>query len=173
MTDAESAISVLEGNVAINSEALNDRVTISAFQAAVGSLGEEDLALANRISTLEGQLGETGSVSEAIEAAKQAAIDAAAADATSKANTAEANAIAKANELNGAMDTRMQAVEAASATHALKTEVEAVSTALEEYKTAHKDDYTNAQIDAAIKVNTDAIAAFVECSEEEINALFA
>ena len=54
---------------------------------------------------------------------------------------------------------RVTALETASATHALKTEVEAVSTALNEYKDAHAGDYTNAQIDAAIKVNTDAIAA--------------
>lgn len=35
-------------------------------------------------------------------------------------------------------------------TSATKTEVEAVSTALTEYKEAHKNDYTNAQVDAAI-----------------------
>lgn len=53
---------------------------------------------------------------------------------------------------------RVEALETASATHALKTEVTAVSDALNEYKTAHAGDYTNAQIDAAIKVNADAIA---------------
>lgn len=64
---------------------------------------------------------------------------------------------AKAADLT-ALAGRVSTLETESAKHALKTEVEAVSTALNEYKDAHKDDYTNAQIDAAIKVNTDAIA---------------
>jgi hypothetical protein len=64
---------------------------------------------------------------------------------------------AKAADLT-ALAGRVGTLETASATHALKTEVEAVSTALTEYKDAHAGDYTNAQIDAAIKVNTDAIA---------------
>lgn len=64
---------------------------------------------------------------------------------------------AKAADLT-ALAGRVGNLETESAKHALKTEVEAVSTSLTEYKDAHKDDYTNAQIDAAIKVNTDAIA---------------
>lgn len=65
---------------------------------------------------------------------------------------------AKAADLT-ALAGRVSTLEGASATHALKSEVEAVSDALDEYKNAHTGDYTNAQIDAAIKVNTDAIAA--------------
>lgn len=57
-----------------------------------------------------------------------------------------------------AIDGRVSELETASATHALKSEVTAVSDALNEYKDAHAGDYTNSQIDAAIKVNTDAIA---------------
>lgn len=53
---------------------------------------------------------------------------------------------------------RVGDLETASAKHALKTEVQAVSDALSDYQEAHAGDYTNAQIDAAIKVNTDAIA---------------
>lgn len=64
---------------------------------------------------------------------------------------------AKAADLT-ALAGRVSTLETESAKHALKTEVEAVSTSLTEYKDAHKDDYTNAQIDAAIKVNADAIA---------------
>ena len=54
---------------------------------------------------------------------------------------------------------RVSTLETASATHALKTEVEAVADALEEYEDAHAGDYTNAQIDAAIKVVSDNVAA--------------
>ena len=41
---------------------------------------------------------------------------------------------------------------------ATKSEVQAVSKSLSDYQTAHAGDYTNEQIDAAIKVNADAIA---------------
>lgn len=54
---------------------------------------------------------------------------------------------------------RVGALETASATHATKDEVKAVSDSLTEYKDAHAGDYTNAKIDELIKVNTDAIAA--------------
>lgn len=76
---------------------------------------------------------------------------------------------------------RVEALETASATHALKTEVEAVSDALDEYKTAHTGDYTNAQIDAAIdadvKVVADELKAYKEAhasdftNEEITNAI--
>lgn len=54
---------------------------------------------------------------------------------------------------------KVTGLETASATHATKDEVTAVSNALNEYKTAHTSDYTNSQIDEKIKVNADAIAA--------------
>lgn len=65
---------------------------------------------------------------------------------------------AKAAELTE-LAGRVSALETASATHALKTEVQAVSGELTAYKDAHAGDYTNSQIDAKIKVNADAIAA--------------
>lgn len=76
---------------------------------------------------------------------------------------------AKAADLT-ALAGRVGTLETASATHALKTEVEAVSTSLNEYKDAHSDDYTNAQIDAAIKVVADDVAALNDtyASDEEL-----
>lgn len=65
---------------------------------------------------------------------------------------------AKAADLT-ALAGRVSVLETASATHALKTEVESVSDALDEYKDAHTGDYTNSQIDAAIKVVADDVAA--------------
>ena len=49
-----------------------------------------------------------------------------------------------------ALDGRVGDLETASATHALKTEVEAVSGALTQYQNAHAGDYTNSQVDSAI-----------------------
>lgn len=65
---------------------------------------------------------------------------------------------AKAADLT-ALAGRVGTLETASASYALKTEVEAVSDTLTEYKDAHAGDYTNAQIDAAIKVVADDVAA--------------
>lgn len=84
-------------------------------------------------------------------------------EATARANADSAlqDAIdlkADASDLE-TLDGRVEALETASSTYALKTEVQAVQDALNEYEEAHTSDYTNAQIDAAIKVNTDAIAA--------------
>lgn len=52
---------------------------------------------------------------------------------------------------------RIADLEEASATHALKTEVEAVSDALDEYKNAHANDYDNDAVDAKVKGVQDQI----------------
>ena len=65
---------------------------------------------------------------------------------------------AKAADLT-ALAGRVSALETTSATHATKTEVQGVVDALNEYKDAHAGDYTNAQVDAAIKVVADNVAA--------------
>lgn len=69
-----------------------------------------------------------------------------------------------------AIDGRVGALETASATHATKDEVQAVSDALDAYETAHAGDYTNAQIDAAIKVVADDVAALGDtyATDEEL-----
>jgi len=85
-------------------------------------------AMDERMDAVEAMLagdGE-GTVDEKIEAAKAAAIAAAAEDATTKANTAESNAKAHATELNNAMDERMQAVEAKAHEHANKDELDLI-----------------------------------------------
>lgn len=85
-------------------------------------------AMDERMDAVEAMLagdGE-GTVDEKIEAAKAAAIAAAAEDATTKANTAESNAKAHATELNNAMDERMQVVEAKAHEHANKDELDLI-----------------------------------------------
>ena len=116
--------------------ALDGRVTtaegkVSANESAITALQNKDTELAGKITVLEGKFTGEGSVESMIATAKQEAIDAAkadaATDATNKANAAEAAAKGHADSLNTAMDARVAVVEAASATHALKTEVEAVA----------------------------------------------
>lgn len=69
-----------------------------------------------------------------------------------------------------ALGNKVTALEEASATHALKTDVQAVSDALNEYKDAHAGDYTNAQVDEKIKAVADDVAALNDtyASDEEL-----
>ena len=65
---------------------------------------------------------------------------------------------AKATELAAAVE-RIVALEAASATHATKDEVKAVSDSLDQYKQAHNADYDNEAVDAKVKAVQDQIDA--------------
>lgn len=87
-------------------------------------------AMDERMDAVEAMLagdGE-GTVDEKIEAAKAAAIAAAAEDATTKANAAESNAKAHATELNNTMDERMQVVESKAHEHTNKDELDLIQT---------------------------------------------
>ena len=140
----------------------------TALDAEVERAGKAEGELDERIEALENKFGEgAGTVEAQIEAAKQAAIEAAAADAkakaeaaqaaaeataaadatakankakedavaaaatdaTTKANTAETNAKAHADSLNTAMNTRMEAVEAAKHTHDNKAVLDGITSA--------------------------------------------
>lgn len=87
-------------------------------------------ALAGRVTTLEGKV-DVEKVSTAIGTAKQEAIDSAvgtaAADAKSKADAAQEAAIAKANELNTAMNSRVEALEAVDHEHTNKTVLDGIT----------------------------------------------
>ncbi len=85
--------------------------------------------------------------------------------------TGEINKKADADVVTG-IDGRVTNLETASATHALKTEVQAVSDALTEYKNAHTGDYTNEQIDAKVKAVADDVAALGDtyATDEELAA---
>ena len=99
--------------------------------ASVEALEAADEAQVGRIAALEAKFTGDSSVADQIADAKQEAIDSAvgtaAADATTKANAAEKNAKDYADGLNTAMDTRVAAVEAASATHALASDLTALA----------------------------------------------
>ena len=92
----------------------------------VQALQGVDTGLDNRLKLVEAAVGESGSVADDIATAKQEAIDAAAADATSKANTAESNAKGHADSLNTAMNARVEALEAIDHDHANKAELDLI-----------------------------------------------
>ena len=121
ITTVEGKVSTLEGKMTAVEGAVATKAEAQDLTDAVAALEGVDAGQETRIAALEAKFGEgEGNVEDMIADAKQEAIDAASADATSKANTAEANAIAKANELNTAMNTRVEALEAIDHEHANK-----------------------------------------------------
>ena len=201
VTTAEGKIATLEGKMTAVEGAVATKVEQSAYNAKIEALEGVDAGFETRIAGLEEAVGSEGSVAELIEAAKNAAISTAAGDATSKANAAEAAAkkytddeIAELDlantyapkthghemaEVTGLVDAL--AGKQAVGDYATKAEAQAMAdgkdAAIAEAKKAGTDaaaalgEYQTTN-DAAVKANADAIAAFVEISEAEINALF-
>ena len=100
---------------------INGKADQTALDNAVLALEGVDAGLDERLQVVEAQLGDgENSVSDLIATAKQEAIDTAAGDATTKANTAETNAKTYADGLNTAMDTRVAVVEGKAHEHANK-----------------------------------------------------
>lgn len=127
LTTVAGKVTTLEGEMDEVQGAVATKVEQSVYNAKVEELANADSAQVERIAALEAKFVGEGSVEDIVADAKQEAIDAAAEDATTKANAAKDAAIAKANELNTAMNTRVAELETASATHALKSDVEALA----------------------------------------------
>lgn len=100
---------------------------VSTIEGNITTLQGEDTAIKGRLDAIESTLGESGSVAGDIATAKQEAIDAAAADATSKANTAESNAKTYADGLNTSMNSRVEALEAIDHSHANQAELDLIA----------------------------------------------
>ena len=121
MDTAEGKITAVEGAVATKAEKTYVDEQVQALQGV-------DSGLDTRLKVVEAAVGESGSVADDIATAKQEAIDAAAADATSKANNAEAAAKEHATGLNTAMNTRVEALEAIEHhDHANKAELDLIA----------------------------------------------
>ena len=119
--DADTALkNELNAAIALKADA-------TALTAAVEALEAADADQVERIADLEAKFGGAdGSVEDMIDEAKQAAIDAAAADATQKADAAEAAAKGHADSLNASMNTRVEALEAIDHDHANKAELDLI-----------------------------------------------
>lgn len=120
---------------------------LSALAARVKTL--EDADLIKRVTDLEGKFDGDDSVASLIATAKQEAINAAAADATTKAGNAETAAKAHADGLNTAMDTRVKVLEAID--HTKFEAAGAAATALADAKA-----YTDTEINTKIIALTEA-----------------
>ena len=99
----------------------------TALAEAVEALEGADAGQVERIAALEAKFTGEDSVEDMVADAKQEAIDAAAQDATSKANKALEDAKAYADAEDAKIEERVATLEGASATHALKSDVEALT----------------------------------------------
>lgn len=123
----EGKVSTLEGEMDGVQAAVATKAEAQDLTDAIATLNGVDAGQETRIAALEAKFGGAeGSVEDMIADAKQAAIDTAAGDATSKANAAEANAKAHANDLNTAMNSRVEALEAIDHEHANKAELDLI-----------------------------------------------
>ena len=119
-TSLEGRMTTVEGAVATKAEAQDLTDAVAALEGA-------DAGLAGRIEALEAKHGDgEGTVESLIATAKQEAIDAAAADATTKAGNAETAAKGHADSLNTAMNTRVEALEAIDHDHSNKAELDLI-----------------------------------------------
>lgn len=142
MTTAEGKITSLE-------EAVAKKVEQTAYDTKIGELEAADAGIDERLQAVETQLGDgEGSVADQISEAEQRAKDAAAADATTKANTAETNAKAHADSLNTAMDARVDALEAIDHEHANKELLDTYTQTEADLAdaVAKKHEHTNAEV---------------------------
>lgn len=124
----ETGASAMAASIKQNSDDI-DAVEgkVATIEGNITTLQGEDTAIKGRLDAIESAIGESGSVADDIATAKQEAIDAAAADATSKANTAESNAKTHADGLNTAMNTRVEAVEGKAHEHSNKTVLDGIT----------------------------------------------
>lgn len=128
ITTVEGKVSTLEGQMTEVQGAVATKAEAKALTDAVAALEGADAGQVERIAALEAKFGEgEGNVEDMIADAKQEAIDAAAGDATTKANTAESNAKAHADGLNTAMNARVEALEAIDHDHANKAELDLIA----------------------------------------------
>ena len=176
----ETGAAAMAASIKQNSDdidALEGKVT--TIEGNITALQGEDTAIKGRLDTLESAIGESGSVADDIAAAKQEAIEAAAADATTKANTAEGNAKTYADGLNTSMNTRVEALEAVDHSHANQTVLDGITAAkvtawdAAEGNAKTYADGLNTAMDTRVTAVETGLAALVEASEEDINGLFA
>ena len=158
MTTAEGKITAVEGAVAT-------KVEQSAYDTKVAELAGTDTALGNRIATLEGKFGDgEGSVKDMIADAVADGV----ADAVGQAEAKDAEVLAAAkkyaDEEDAKIESRVDALETASGTHALASDLTALDgrvttaegkvganeTAIEGLQTAVAGKAAQTDLDAAI-----------------------
>ena len=171
MTTAEGKITAVEGAVATKAEQ-------EALDNAIEALEGADEGLSGRIAALEGKFGEgEGNVEDMIATAKQEAIDAAASDAASKDSALETALKKYADDEDALIEARVEALETASGTHALASDLTAltgrVTTAEGEIDTLQSEMDAVEALAAANKAAHEANAAAIalKASQADLEAV--
>ncbi len=170
MDTAEGKITAVEGAVATKAEKTYVDEQVQALQGV-------DTGLDNRLKLVEAAVGESGSVADDIATAKQEAIDAAAADAATKDEAVLAAAKKYADDEDAKIELRVDALEAASATHALASDLTAlagrVTTAEGEIDTLQTEMDAVEALAAANKAAHEANAAAIalKASQSDLEAV--
>lgn len=204
IAEAEGKVATLEGEMDAVEAAVATKVEQEAYNTKVAALEGADAGQVERIAALEAKFGGAeGSVEDMIADAKAEAIEAAAGDATTKANKALEDAKKYADEEDAKIESRVDALEAASAKHALAsdlttlagrvttaegkvTTLEGEMDAVEALAAANESAIKALQTASAthaLKTEVEAVSGrvtaletwhnnFTEVSEEDINSLF-
>lgn len=177
------AIDAVEGRMTTVEGAVATKVEQEAYNTKVAELEGADEAIEGRLDDIEAVLGSgEGSVADQIATAKEEAI----AEAVAKDTALEIAIKEYVDAEDAKVETRVEALETVSATHALKTEVEAVAgnvdtleADMEQAKTDIATKATTADLEAeATRAQQKeaeleaAIGAFVEADETDIENLF-
>lgn len=161
MDTAEGEIDALQTDLDAAEAALAKKAEQSALTAEITARTDADTALDARLDAVEGKLGDgEGSVSNQIATAKQEAIDAAATDATTKADKALDDAKTYADGLNTAMDARVDALEGSAHTHANKELLDTYDQTNENIKDAVAKKHSHANADVIDGITAEDVAAW-------------
>lgn len=161
MDTAEGEIDALQTDLDTAEAALAKKAEQSALTAEIEARTNADTALDTRVKAVETKLGDgEGSVSNQIATAKQEAIDAAATDATTKADKALDDAKTYADGLNTAMDARVDALEGSAHTHANKALLDTYDQTNENIKDAIAKKHSHANADVIDGITAEDVAAW-------------
>ena len=161
MDTAEDEIDTLQTGLADAETALAKKAEQSALTKEIEDRTNADSALDTRIKAVETKLGDgEGSVSSQIATAKQEAIDAAATDATTKADKALDDAKTYADGLNTAMDARVDALEGSAHTHANKALLDTYDQTNDNIKDAVVKKHSHANADVLDGITAEKVSAW-------------
>ena len=127
VSTAEGKITTLEGEMDAVEAAVATKAEAQALADEIKARTDADTALDERLEAVETLVGEGGSVDDKIATAKQEAIDAAATDATTKANQALTDAKKYADDEDAKIEARVDALEADTHTHDNKTVIDGIT----------------------------------------------
>lgn len=160
MDAVQADVTQAKKDITANTSAIAKKVEKTAFDEKVVELEATDTELDTRLKAVEGKIGESGSIATEIETAKNAAIAAASADATTKANTAEKNAKTYTDGEVAKDRTRLDALEADTHTHANKDLLDTYDQTNANLKDAVAKKHSHANADVLNRIDASKVATW-------------